>query len=196
MPLKHRLLSAPPLLFLLLVMNGVSTASADERLWTAIKSEENIVLIVRHAEITGPNPTHFDPSGNCQGESMLTPKGRADARLINQTFLNKGVAVAALHVVSSAMCRTRDTAMIAFGKAELDPDLREFFSGSPEQMNKAMDAAERWIKKLRGRNPLVIVTHLPNIDALTGEQPGYHQMLVARADAGGQLDVLGMVRLY
>lgn len=196
MPLKYRLLSALPLLFLLLIMNGVSPASADERLWSTIKSGENIVLIVRHAEITGRNPTHFDPSGNCNGESMLTPKGRADARLITQTFLKNGVEVASLQVVSSAMCRTRDTAMIAFGKAALDPDLREFFSGSPEQMNKAMDAAERWIKKLRGSKPMVIVTHLPNIDALTGEQPGYHQMLVARADAGGQLEVLGMVKLY
>jgi phosphohistidine phosphatase SixA len=194
MPIKQKLLTA--LSFLCFFVSSPSTSLADERLWALIKSEANLVLIVRHAEVAGRNPTHFDPTGQCQGESVLTPKGRADAKRIAQTFRDKGVDIASLHVVSSAMCRTRDTAILAFGKAETDPDLREFFSGSPEQMNKAMDAAEQWVQKLRGKNPLIIVTHLPNIDALTGEQPGYNQMIVTRSDSTGQLEVLGKVTLY
>ena len=194
MQTSRQFLSA--ILLLSLLISGSYAKASDFKLWEVIKSESNIVLIVRHAEISGRNPTQFDPSGNCQGESMLTPKGRQDARAIAQTFRANGVAVTSLEVVSSAMCRTRDTAMLAFGKAQLDPDLREFFSGSPEQMNRAMDAAEKWIKQLRGQRPVILVTHLPNIDALTGEQPNYNQMLVTRSESNGQLEVIGKVKLY
>jgi len=194
MQTSRQFLSA--ILLLSLLISGSYAKASDFKLWEVIKSESNIVLIVRHAEISGRNPTQFDPSGNCQGESMLTPKGRQDASAIAQTFRANGVAVTSLEVVSSAMCRTRDTAMLAFGKAQLDPDLREFFSGSPEQMNRAMDAAEKWIKQLRGQRPVILVTHLPNIDALTGEQPNYNQMLVTRSESNGQLEVIGKVKLY
>jgi phosphohistidine phosphatase SixA len=170
--------------------------ASEEKLWDVIKTQSNLVLIVRHAEVSGRNPTQFDPSGKCQGESMLTPKGRQDAMAIGLTFRSNGVDVASLEVVSSAMCRTRDTAIIAFGKANLDPDLREFFSGSPDQMNQAMNAAENWVKRLRGKHPLILITHLPNIDALTGEQPNYNQMVVTQSDDSGQLEVIGKVRLY
>jgi broad specificity phosphatase PhoE len=151
---------------------------------------------MRHTEIAGRQPTVFDATGKCQGESMLTPKGQEDARSIGKQFTAQGLSPDRLNVVSSAMCRTRDTAMLAFGKARLDPALREFFSGGGRQMNEAMDAAENWIKRLRGAEPLVLVTHLPNIDALTSEQPNYNQLVVAESDDQGQLQVLGLVRLY
>ncbi|MFN4103776.1 MAG: hypothetical protein ACK4GB_05685 [Tepidimonas sp.] len=83
----------------------------------------------------------------------------------------------------------------AFGKAELDPRLREFLSGRGGSLNEAMDAAEGWIKRLRGPNPLVLVTHLPNIDALTGEQIDYNDAVVTESDEQGQLKVLGVLRL-
>jgi phosphohistidine phosphatase SixA len=193
MILSQRFLAA---CFIPLAISGSLVEASELKLWQTVKHEPNIVLIIRHAEITGRNPTQFDPSGNCEGESMLTPKGRRDALAIAQTFRSNEIDIALLEVVSSAMCRTRDTAMIAFKKATLDPDLREFFSGSPEQMNKAMDAAENWVKRLRGKHPVILVTHLPNIDALTGEQPNYNQMIVTRSDSSGQLEVIGRVRLY
>lgn len=176
--------------------NGLAGAAEDDSLWAAIETRPNIVLVMRHADVGPGNGTTYDASGRCRGEVMLTRAGRAQAQAIGTLFEARGFTAEKLNVVASAMCRTRDTATLAFGKAELDPALREFFSGGGGRMNAAMDAAEKWIKKLRGPRPLILITHLPNIDALTAEQPAYGEAVVAEADEQGYLDVLGTLRLY
>ena len=40
------------------------------------------------------------------------------------------------------------------------------------------------------------MTHLPNIDALTGEQPDYGQVVVTQSDDNGGLNVLGVLRVF
>ncbi len=169
---------------------------ADEVLWQKIRSEPNIVLIVNHTEverIRGQNPTTFDASGQCAGEVMLSGKGRDNAAHIGRVFRERGVDP---HVLSSAMCRCRDTAMIAFGRAELDPALRESFSGDQQRFREFLDASTRWIVKYRGARPLLMVMHTPNIDSLIGEQPKHGELLVASATAQGELDLLGRIILY
>lgn len=170
-------------------------AHADTKLWETIRTHPNVVLVGRHMDVERGRGTHYDASGNCQGEVMLTPKGRKQAVAFGEAFKAQGVGPAKLHIVASAMCRMRDTAMLAFGKATLDPALRESFSGGGGRMNEFMDAAESWIRKHRGTTPLLLLTHHPNIDALTGEQPDYGQVVVTQSDASGGLNVLGVLRL-
>ena len=177
----------------------VATAPAAARdavaLWQAITTRPNIVVLMRHTDASGRQGSHYDETGQCRGENMLTGKGRRDAEAIGQAFARRGLTPDKVQVVASAMCRTRDTAMLAFGKATLDPALREFLSGQGPGMNAAMDAAENWVRRLRGPQPLIIVTHLPNIDALTGEQPDTTTAVVTESDANGQLRVLGLLPL-
>lgn len=170
-------------------------AQAQTDLWTTIKTEPNIVLVARHMETGRGRGTTYDPSGRCEGEVMLTDKGRRQAEGFGQAFRAQGVPPERLNVVASAMCRMRDTAQLAFGKATLAPALRESFSGSGGRQNEFLDAAESWIRKLRGNNPLILMTHHPNIDALTGEQPDHGQVVVTQADETGGLKVLGLLRV-
>ena len=170
-------------------------AHADTKLWETIRTQPNVVLVGRHMDVERGRGTHYDASGNCQGEVMLTPKGRKQAVAFGEAFKAQGVGPDKLHIVASAMCRMRDTAMLAFGKATLDPALRESFSGGGGRMNEFMDAAESWVRKHRGTTPLLLLTHHPNIDALTGEQPDYGQVVVTQSDASGGLNVLGLLRL-
>lgn len=179
----------------LLAVAPAARASDAEALWQALATRPNMVVVMRHTEASGRDGSVFDASGQCRGENMLTGKGRRDAEAIGKAFAARGLPPERLHVVASAMCRTRDTARLAFGKAELDPRLREFLSGRGGSLNEAMDAAEGWIRRLRGPNPLVLVTHLPNIDALTGEQIDDNDAVVTESDAQGQLKVLGVLRL-
>ncbi|TCS97451.1 phosphohistidine phosphatase SixA [Tepidimonas ignava] len=170
-------------------------AADDAALWQALATRPHMVVVMRHTEVGREGQsTAYDPSGQCRGERMLTGKGRRDAEAIGRAFAAHGLPPERVQVVASAMCRTRDTARLAFGKAELEPRLREFLSGSVS-LNEAMDAAEEWIRRLRGPNPVVLITHLPNIDALTGEQIEYHQAVVAESDERGQLKVLGVLDL-
>lgn len=174
----------------------VLPAHADPKLWEIIQTQPNVVLVGRHMDVERGRGTHFDPSGNCQGEVMLTPKGRKQAVVFGETFKTNGVGSDKLQIVASAMCRMRDTAMLAFGKATLDPALRESFSGGGSRMTEFMDAAEGWIKKHRGTTPLLLLTHHPNIDTLTGEQPDYGQVVVTQSDESGGVNVLGLLRLF
>lgn len=174
---------------------GSVTAQQEQDLWRVVRERPNIVLVMRHTETGRGSGTAFDASGQCAGELMLTSRGRRDAEAIGKVFASHGLAPERLNVVSSAMCRNRDTAMLAFGKAELDPALREAFSGTAGRMNEAIDAAEAHVRRLRGAKPLILLTHLPNIDALTGEQPDHHHAVVTESDDKGQLTTLGLLKL-
>lgn len=180
----------------LLVCATTLPAHADPKLWETIQTQPNVVLVGRHMDVERGQGTHYDPSGNCQGEAMLTPKGRKQALAFGEAFKSMGVGPDKLHIVASAMCRMRDTAMLAFGKATLDPALRESLSGGGGRVAEFMEAAEGWIRKHRGTTPLLLLTHHPNIDALTGEQPDHGQVVVAQSDESGGLNVLGMLRLF
>lgn len=193
-PIRRRTLARLLAVVLAAGSGGTTVAQQGQDLWRAVRERPNIVIVMRHTETGRGSGTAFDASGQCAGELMLTPRGRRDAEAIGKVFAAQGLAAERLNVVSSAMCRNRDTAMLAFGKAELDPALRESFSGAG-RMNEAIDAAEAHVRRLRGARPLVLLTHLPNIDALTGEQPDHHHAVVTEADEKGQLTTLGLLKL-
>lgn len=178
------------------LLGALAPAHADESLWQKIRSESNIVLILRHgaiAPLRGQTGTTFDASGNCRGEIMLSTRGREESALMGRLLKERGVDP---HVVSSAMCRNRDTAMLAFGRVELDPALRESGTGDQARFREFLNAATGWVLKYRGARPLAMIMHLPNIDSLTGEQPEHGEMLVTQSSDKGELDVLGRITLY
>lgn len=171
-------------------------AQAQTDLWATIQTQPNIVLVGRHMDTGRGVGTRYDPSGRCEGEVMLSDKGRRQAEAMGRVFQAQGMGPERLHVVASAMCRMRDTAMLAFGKATLDPALRESFSGGGTRQNAFLDAAEAWARQYRGNTPLLLLTHHPNIDALTGEQPDFGQLVVTQSDENGGLAVLGVLRVF
>ena len=180
----------------LVCATAAGAAHADDALWKTVQEEPNIVLLVRHGELQrerGRNGLAYDASGQCQGETMLSELGRKNAERVGQVFKAHGVTP---QVVASALCRTRDTAMLAFGKAELDPTLRPLQASDKAQLKDFLAASAGWIQRYRSALPLAMVMHFPNIDALVGEQPRYGEMVVTRADEQGELNVLGSIVLY
>jgi len=98
-------------------------------------------------------------------------------------------------VVSSPMCRCLETARIAFGDPVVDPALRETASGDAARSREFEVAATRLLVRHRGRAPLVFVSHRPNIDQLTMELIEEGEILIAKVDESGRIDVLGRTRL-
>ncbi len=177
-------------------VTAVGAAQADDALWKTVQEQPNIVLLMRHGESQrerGRNGLAYDAGGQCQGEIMLSELGRKNVELVGKVFKAQGVMP---QVVASALCRTRDTAMLAFGKTELDPALRPLQASDKVQLRDFLAASAGWIKRYRSARPLAMVMHFPNIDALVGEQPKYGEMVVTRADEQGELDVLGSIVLY
>ena len=169
------------------------TVSADEMLWKKLETESNLVVLMRHTQPAGGNPLTWDESGNCKGEAMLTASGEAHAKRIGVAFASHGVKP---RVISSPMCRCRDTARIAFGGDLLtDEDLREVASAEPGRMKRFEQKAHSLISAYRGSVPIVLVSHRPNIDQLTMELVDEGDLLVGRANANGEIDVLGKIKV-
>ena len=166
---------------------------ANDRLWEKLKTEVNLVVLMRHTQSTGGNPLTWDESGNCKGESNLTAHGKAHARRIGEAFATRGIKPS---VISSPMCRCRDTAQIAFGEAYVsDPALREIASADRERTDAFERKALPLIANHRGSSPVVFVSHRPNIELLSLELIGVGELLVGRVNAKGEIDVLGKINV-
>ena len=178
----------------LLLLNLLAQhVSANDVLWQNLKTEANLVVLMRHTQPAGGNPLTWDESGSCKGESMLTVEGKAHARKIGEAFAQHGIKPS---VISSPMCRCRDTARIAFGEALVtDAALREIATADRERTSAFERKAQSLIASHRGSSPVVFVSHRPNIDLLSLELIGEGELLVARANENGELTVLGKIQV-
>lgn len=178
---------------LALVFLGLAgVANANELLWVRIKMEPNIVVLTRHMQSAGGKPLVWDESGGCQGEARLTSAGRADARKLGELFSAQSIKPI---VISSPMCRCRETAAIAFGEALVDPDLREIANADAERVRAFDRTAAGLLLKHRGRIPIVFVSHRPNIELLTLELVDEGELVVGKVSDSGEIEVLGKMRL-
>jgi phosphohistidine phosphatase SixA len=96
------------------------------------------VLYFRHAA-TDQAQTDTDTQNlqDCSKQRNLNEQGRAQARAIGESFLSLNIPVG--QVWSSEYCRARDTAMLAFGEADVTPDL----TGFPDELREQRIAALR-----------------------------------------------------
>lgn len=176
---------------LALVLSAV--AHADDALWKQLATEENLVVLMRHANSSGGRPLAWDPAGQCLGEMTLSAKGRQEAKRVGEAFAAHGIAPV---VVTSPMCRCRETATIAFGdRYESDPLLREVASADASRTSAFEAKAQSMIAAARGRKPVVFVSHRPNIDVLTMELVDEGELVVARANGKGEVAVIGRLRV-
>ena len=181
-------------LLLLAALLAGEPARADESLWKRLATEPNLVVLMRHTQNTSGKLLAWDPTGNCEGEVVLTGRGRSHAKRIGEEFERRGVKPGA--VISSPMCRCRETARIAFGAdGAMDPALRETASADSARASESDAVASRLIAQKRGPGPVVFVSHQPNINQITMELIADGDLLVARADEKGALDVLGKLRV-
>ena len=178
-----------PLLLILALF--AQSASANDLLWQRLKTEPNLVVLMRHTQATGGNPVVWDDKGGCEGEAMLTVAGKVFAKRIGEAFARYGIKP---RVLSSPMCRCLETARIAFGDAvTTDPILREIATADRKRVIEFEEKAQSLIASHRGVSPLIFVNHRPNIDLLSLELIDEGVLLVARASPTGEITVLGKI---
>jgi phosphohistidine phosphatase SixA len=95
------------------------------------------VIYFRHAA-TDQSQTDTETQNleDCSKQRNLNEQGRAQARAIGESFLSLNIPVGL--VLSSGYCRARDTAMLAFGQAEITSDLTGFPDELREQRIKTL----------------------------------------------------------
>ena len=109
------------------------------------------VLLMRHAST---EPGLGDPKGmrigDCSTQRNLSEAGRDEARRIGERFKRERVRIH--KVYTSPWCRCRETAMLAFGKAEDWEPLSSFFD-LPHREQEFTQRVNKRIGNYSTRNP-------------------------------------------
>lgn len=158
-------------------------ARADEgATWERLR-KGGLVVLIRHAST---EPGLGDPAGfrlgDCATQRNLSEAGREEARRIGARFHSERVAVA--KVYTSPWCRCRETAMLAFGRAEDWAPLSSFFD-LPHEEAGYNEIVKKRIAGYARRSPagnVVMVTHNVNIAALSRQSVAPGEMVVMRPE--------------
>ena len=141
------------------------------------------VLMLRHAQteagIGDPPNLQLD---QCRTQRNLSDEGRAQSRRIGQWFAARKLVASS--VQSSAWCRCKDTATLAFGRYDLLPALNSTFESRSSQAAQT-DALRERLKGIGASLFEVWVTHQVNISAFTGEGPAMGEAFVVKLGTGG-----------
>jgi phosphohistidine phosphatase SixA len=152
------------------------------------------VILMRHATAPGVgDPANFRLD-DCSTQRTLSEAGRAEARRMGAEFRRRNVRIGA--VLASQWCRTRETARLAFPKAEVrdEPAFNSWFGQVPVESESQLAEARAILSRWKGPGVLVVVTHAVNINALAGEPTVPGEAVVLRKDEKGQLRVMGSLR--
>lgn len=167
----------------------------DAALWPRLR-RGGCVLLMRHGS-TGPGLG--DPPGfrldDCTTQRNLSEEGRAEARRVGERMAREKVPIA--NVYTSPWCRCRETAMVAFGKAEDWMPLASFFD-FPDRDAEYTQRVKKRIGAYSSRNMggnIVMVTHNVNIAALTKLSVATSEIVVVRPDGCCGLRSVGRLRI-
>ena len=140
------------------------------------------VLMLRHAQTEAGigDPPNFQLD-QCTTQRNLSDEGRAQSKRIGQWFASRKLL--ANSVQSSAWCRCKDTATLAFGRFDLLPSLNSTFDNRSSEAAQTEALRER-LKGIRAGQFEVWVTHQVNISAMTGEGPAMGEGFVVKPGSG------------
>lgn len=159
----------------------------EEALIAAVRAGGTVIYL-RHAErakgahdiLTPESPwTDF---ADCSQQRNLTPGGRVEARNLGEDFRQLGIHVD--RVVALPLCRTRDTAILAFGSAVLDRRMYD----------PAFVARQLTMPPLAGSDTILVGSEF-QLRQLTGFQLDPAEMAVFRPDGAGGTELLGRLAL-
>jgi virginiamycin B lyase len=142
------------------------------------------VLAFRHAATDFSMTDDTRDLRDCSRQRNLTAAGRRQARSIGRAFRRLGIPAG--RVLASPFCRTRETAMLAFGRAVFSRALlsAEFFEG--ERAGERQPVRLRRLLATppgRGTNT-ILVSHNFAIDDATGESLAEGEALIVKSGRG------------
>ncbi|MGH3078649.1 MAG: histidine phosphatase family protein [Gaiellaceae bacterium] len=168
-------------------------ATAKPALTRALQAG-GLVLVLRHAatDFSKPDEDPVDLT-DCATQRNLSQQGRADARAIGRGVRRLDLRVSA--VLTSAFCRTRETARLAFGRATVTPALLNTITAAHDARWRAQIRAAR---RLLGTKPTpgtieVLVTHGVVVSDATGLTLEEGETLVLRPLGSSRFRLLGRI---
>ena len=168
-----------------------ASAADESALWQELR-KGGYVLLIRHADAPGT----FDPPGFqlgvCSTQRNLSEEGRAQSKRLGELFRAQNVAIA--QVFSSEWCRCIDTATLAFGadKVKTWSAISSPRGGDEKQARSNVEAVRQRIAQASLKTNMALVTHMFNIQDITGGGAAQGEIVVLRAQ-DKQLRVVGRI---
>jgi phosphohistidine phosphatase SixA len=160
----------------------------DEDVWAKLK-QGGYVVLMRHAIAEKTGDPLFLKVNDCSVQRNLSQEGRRQAELIGQVFRNQSVPIA--EVLSSRYCRTQETAKLVFSQVTAWQPLDLLYALPDEDRDARTEIVTERIGAYAGKDNLIMITHRPNIDALTLELVAMGGFLVLEPDHDGGFDIVG-----
>lgn len=168
----------------------VGRADNEADVWQALQ-EGGLVVLMRHASVGKGDPLTRDPT--CLKEANLSDHGKREAAMIGEVFAAKGIPI--VNILTSPYCRAIDTARIAFGGSQTVGFLSLLEALPPEQAEANAKVLAIRIGSYSGSGNLILVTHAPNIGAVSFETVEQSAFLVLKPKGGSDFEELGKVKL-
>ena len=169
------------------------SGNTNAELWKALQEGGKVVLM-RHAPVEkGSNsgdPLVRDPS--CENEKNVSKTGERNAQLLGMKFRDYAVPVS--FVRHSPFCRTAKTAQLIFGNSKPADYLSLLETLSPEEAAQQTQNLTGVIESFKDEGNLVLITHEPNINAISFEVIKHLDFLVIDPVADDEFEELGVVR--
>ncbi len=165
----------------------------DLAIWDKLqgRNPKGYVLLMRHALAPGVgDPANFK-LGDCSTQRNLSAEGREDAREIGEWLKRRDIPI--LRVESSRWCRARETAeLLGVGAVKANRNLDSLFQEvDPISDPRTAKIRKRIVDHRQTQGLLVMVGHFVNISALTGVGVESGEGVLVRANARGEIKVVG-----
>lgn len=191
--LLKRTLMSKVLISGFLVLSPFTFANANETaLWEALRSGGHVALM-RHALAPGTgDPPEFSVV-DCSTQRNLSEEGRLQAKRIGDRFRANGIDSASVY--SSQWCRCVDTAeLLGLVLVRELPILNSFYLDF-ERRQPQTQKLQGWIASQNLDQPMVLVTHQVNINALTNVYTNSGEMVIVRRNDAGEITVVGNIEI-
>jgi phosphohistidine phosphatase SixA len=171
-----------------------SVQANELAIWDQLKGSnpKGYVLVMRHALAPGVgDPENFKVS-DCSTQRNLNEEGRQDARDVGQWLVRQEVKI--LRVESSRWCRAKETAqLLNVGKVRLNKNLDSLFQDESDWAThpQTMNIKKRILDHRNKRGLLIFVGHFVNIQAVAGVSLDSGEGALVRANAQGEIKVMG-----
>ena len=183
----------PLLAVSLTILADTGVVAASDELWASLKEGGKVVL-VRHARtIKGKglgDPLFRDPT--CKKERNLSTEGKRDSETLGGRFRQRDIPVD--EVRHSPFCRTTDTARLAFGNVSPAEYLSLLEILEPDEAERQTGKLNAVIGSYAGTGNLVLVSHQPNISAVSFELVRNLDFIVLQPMGGSEYEELGIIR--
>ena len=189
--MRGLILSLVSVLALTLIPHNAAAKSLA--IWDLLQgtNPKGYVFLMRHALAPGVGDPENFRVDDCSTQRNLNDQGRQDARDIGQWVKRREVRI--LRVESSRWCRAKETAkLLGLGPVRLNKNLDSLFQDE-DALNDPQTAniRKRIVSHRNSSGLLIFVGHFVNISAVVGVSVDSGEGVLVRANAQGQIKVMG-----